>query len=84
MAVTIFVNTPQVLYFSVSDFFDAVFLNFSANGFLYNYPGWNNNPNVSANEYVFWDSAHPSGKMHQLIASDFIKFLTLVGLAAHR
>ncbi len=36
---------------------------------------------MSANEYVFWDSAHPSGKMHQLIAGDLIEFLNQAGLA---
>jgi lysophospholipase L1-like esterase len=68
------------LYFDVSDFFETVFSNFTEYGFLYNYPGWDNNPNVSANEFVFWDDAHPSGEMHQLIASDFIQFLVQAGL----
>ena len=67
--------------FDLNGFFDTVFFNFASYGFLYNYPGWDDNPNVSANEYVFWDSAHPSGKMHQLIAGDFIQFLSHAGLA---
>ncbi|MFY9989172.1 MAG: hypothetical protein WAK31_30740 [Chthoniobacterales bacterium] len=68
------------LYFYVSDFFETVFFNFTEYGFLYNYPGWDNNPNLSANEYVFWDDAHPSGSTHQLIAGDFIQFLIQAGL----
>ena len=68
------------LYFDVSDFFEKVFFNFTEYGFLYNYPGWNDNPNLSANEYVFWDDAHPSGMTHQLIADDFIQFLIQAGL----
>lgn len=84
MAKTISKKRYGGLYFDVSDFFETVFSNFSEYGFLYNYPGWDNNPNVSANEYVFWDDAHPSGEMHQLIAGDFIQFLTQAGLAAHR
>jgi hypothetical protein len=66
--------------FDLNGFFDTVFFNFASYGFLYNYPGWDDNPNVSANEYVFWDSAHPSGRMHQLIANDFIAFLQQFGL----
>ena len=68
------------LYFDVSDFFEKVFFNFTEYGFLYNYPGWDDNPNLSANEYVFWDDAHPSGMTHQLIADDFIQFLIQAGL----
>lgn len=63
------------LFYDLSDFFSLVFFNYTQYGFLYNYPGWDENPNVSANEYVFWDSLHPSGQTHQLIADDFIQFL---------
>jgi GDSL-like Lipase/Acylhydrolase len=70
----------QNLYFDLSGFFDSVFFNYAAYGFSYNYPGWDDNPEVSANEYLFWDNLHPSGLMHQLIADDFIQLLQLVGL----
>lgn len=74
-------ETPQALYFDLSDYFAAVYFNYSQYGFLYNYPGWDDNPNVNANSYMFWDSVHPSGKMHQLIADDFMQFLNQFGLA---
>jgi hypothetical protein len=67
--------------YDLNGFFDTVFVNFASYGFLYNYPGWDGNPNVSANEYVFWNITHPSGKTHQLIAGDFIQFLSQAGLA---
>jgi lysophospholipase L1-like esterase len=73
-------ETPQALYFDLSDYFAAVYFNYSQYGFLYNYPGWDDNPNLNANSYMFWDSLHPSGKMHQLIADDFIQFLNQFGL----
>jgi lysophospholipase L1-like esterase len=72
-----------ILFYDLSDFFSRVFFNYTQYGFLYNYPGWDNNPNISANEYVFWDSLHPSGEMHQLIANDFIQFLQQFGLQEH-
>jgi hypothetical protein len=72
----------KILPFDLNGFFDTFFLNFTKYGFLYNYPGWDNNPYVSANEYMFWDFAHPSGKMHQLIATDFINFLAQQGFVA--
>ena len=76
MATAIAAKTPKTIYFDVSGFFNEVFFNFTQYGFLYNYPGWDDNPNVAANEYVFWDDLHPSGQVHQLIADDFIQFLT--------
>jgi phospholipase/lecithinase/hemolysin len=74
------VSKKPVLNFDLNGFFDTVFFNSASYGFLYNYSGWDDNPNVSANEYVFWDSAHPSGQMHQLIAGDFTQFLNQAGL----
>jgi GDSL-like Lipase/Acylhydrolase len=82
MAEVIFKESPQVLYFDLSDFFDMVYFNYANYGFLYNYPGWDLNPDVGPNEYVFWDVVHPSGLMHQLIAGDFIQFLQQWGLEA--
>jgi hypothetical protein len=63
------------LFYDLSGFFAQVFFNYTQYGFLYNYPAWADNPNISANEYMFWDSLHPTGLMHQLIADDFIQFL---------
>jgi phospholipase/lecithinase/hemolysin len=82
MGVEIAKNAPQALYFDVSDYFATAFFNYIQYGFLYNYPGWDDNPNFDANEYVFYDIAHPSGKMHQLIADYFIQFLNQAGLVA--
>jgi hypothetical protein len=81
MAEAMIKEAPAVLYFDLSGFFDMVFINFAGYGFLYNYPGWDLNPSVSANEYVFYDVAHPSGLMHQLIAENFLEFLQQAGLA---
>jgi GDSL-like Lipase/Acylhydrolase len=81
MASAISNKKPQIRFFELRGFFDLVFFNYTEFGFLYNYPGWNGNPNISANEYMFWDSFHPSGLMHQLIADDFIAFLQQMGLS---
>ncbi len=61
MATAIAARLPQALYFDLSGFFNSVFFNYAQYGFLYNYPAWNENPNVGAREYVFWDDVHPSG-----------------------
>jgi lysophospholipase L1-like esterase len=83
MATAIAEKSPQALYFDLSGFFDTVFFNFTEYGFLYNYPGWDANPNVSANEYMFWDNLHPSGLMQRLTADDFIAFLTQLDLVGN-
>jgi len=72
-------KASPILFFDLNDFFAMVFFNYSQYGFLYNYPAWGGNPNTSANEYVFWDGLHPSGKMHQLIANDFMQFISQLG-----
>jgi lysophospholipase L1-like esterase len=79
MAATTF-KKQNGFYFDVSDFFAWVFFNYANYGFLYNYPGWDENPSVSADEYMFFDTLHPSGRMHQLIAADFLQFLQDTGL----
>ena len=84
MATAIAARLPQALYFDLSGFFNSVFFNYAQYGFLYNYPAWNENPNVGAREYVFWDDVHPSGQTHQLIANDFIQFMTQLGLVGRQ
>jgi hypothetical protein len=84
MTTAISKETLGIRFFNLSGFFDAVFFNYTEYGFLYNYPGWDENPSIGANEYVFWDSYHPSGLMHQLIADDFIEFLQPLGPGENR
>jgi phospholipase/lecithinase/hemolysin len=69
----------QINLFDFNAFFSTVFFNPSWFGFTYNNPGWNQNPTTGPNIYVFWDDLHPSGRMHQLIAGDFILSLYLEG-----
>jgi phospholipase/lecithinase/hemolysin len=74
------ISKKSASYFDLAGFFETVFLKTSKYGFLYNYPGWDDNPSVGVNAYMFWDDLHPSGPMHQLIANDFIQSLKLAGL----
>jgi lysophospholipase L1-like esterase len=84
MAAAIPKKGQPIMFYDLNDFFTTVYFDFSQYGFLYNYPAWGGNPNTSANEYVFWDSLHPTGKMHQLIANDFMGFLGQLGLQASK
>jgi len=62
------------LTFDLKSVFQDVFSDPAHYGFKFNYPGWLGTGSADPNEYMFWDSLHPSGSMHGYIADRFLPF----------
>lgn len=67
--------------FDLNSVFQDVFSDPAHYGFKFNYPGWMWSGAPDPNQYMFWDSVHPSGAMHRRIADRFLQFLRARGLA---
>jgi lysophospholipase L1-like esterase len=74
-------DTNQLIKFDLNSVFQDVFSDPGHYGFKFNYPGWLWSGAPDPNQYMFWDSVHPSGAMHRHIADRFLQFLRGRGLA---
>jgi lysophospholipase L1-like esterase len=74
-------DSKQVLTFDLKPVFQDVFSDPTHYGFKLSYPCWIGTGSADPNEYMFWDTAHPTGSMHRYIAQRFVEFLRAKGLA---
>lgn len=68
-------DTDRLMTFDLKPVFEDVFSDPAHYGFKFNYPGWLGSGSAEPNDYIFWDSVHPSGSMHRYIANRFLQFL---------
>jgi GDSL-like Lipase/Acylhydrolase len=71
----------KILVFDLKSVFEDVFSDPQRYGFKLSFPCWMGTGAPDPNDYVFWDSFHPSGSMHRYIAQRFLAFLHSSGLA---
>ena len=74
-------DTDRLMTFDLKPIFQDVFSDPTHYGFKLNYPGWKASGSADPDDYMFWDSVHPSGAMHRYIADRFLQFLRTKGLA---
>jgi GDSL-like Lipase/Acylhydrolase len=74
-------ETDRLMTFDLKSVFQDVFFDPSRYGFKFCYPGWVGSGPADPNEYMFWDSVHPSGSMHRYIAERFLQLLRKKGSA---
>jgi lysophospholipase L1-like esterase len=74
-------ETDRLMTFDLKSVFQDVFSDPTHYGFKFSYPAWVGSGSADPNQYMFWDSVHPSGSMHRYIAERFLQFLRLKGLA---
>jgi lysophospholipase L1-like esterase len=73
-------QAESLLVFDLSSVFQDVFSDPTHYGFKVSYPGWLGTGSPEPNDYMFWDSFHPSASMHRYIAERFLAFLRSKGL----
>jgi lysophospholipase L1-like esterase len=74
-------DSDRLMTFDLKPVFQDVFSDPTHYGFKFNYPGWKASGSAYPDDYMFWDSVHPSGAMHRYIAERFLQFLRTKGLA---
>jgi lysophospholipase L1-like esterase len=74
-------DSDRLMTFDLKPVFQDVFSDPTHYGFKLNYPGWKASGSAYPDDYMFWDSVHPSGAMHRYIAERFLQFLRTKGLA---